>query len=131
MITIWLHGVINDCNMTTCVLNDYKMITYFYFNSKSIWTLQIVVFDMTWHMSCDLIKQVIRHNFNDSNRLIQNDYKSSSKHSFFNFKSYWCKDLPNHEIKHSNVNMRIIQPPPILNRVTLGNIGLKNKFWFV
>jgi hypothetical protein len=38
------------------------------------------------------------------------------------------KDLPNQETRDSNVNMRIIQPPPILNKVTLGNIGLKRKF---
>jgi len=29
MTTKGLHGVVNDCNMTTYVLNDYKMITYF------------------------------------------------------------------------------------------------------
>jgi hypothetical protein len=49
MTTIWLHGVVNNCNMTTCVLNDYKMIIYFFL---SMWTLHIVVLDTTWHMSC-------------------------------------------------------------------------------
>jgi hypothetical protein len=49
MTTIWLHGVVNDYNMTTCVMNDYKMTTYFYL---SMWTLHIVVLDTTWHMLC-------------------------------------------------------------------------------
>jgi hypothetical protein len=52
MTIIWLHDVVNDYNMITCVLNDYKMSTYFYFTCKSMWTLHIVVLDTTWDMSC-------------------------------------------------------------------------------
>jgi hypothetical protein len=40
--------VLNDYNMTTCVLHDYKMITYFYL---SMWTIHIIVLYTTWHMS--------------------------------------------------------------------------------
>jgi hypothetical protein len=56
MTTIWLHGVVNDCNMTICVSNDYKTTTYFYFNCKSMWTLHIVVLHMTWYMSCWVVE---------------------------------------------------------------------------
>jgi len=44
-----LKLVLNDNNMITCVVNDYKMTTYFYL---SMWTIHIVVLDKTWHMSC-------------------------------------------------------------------------------
>jgi hypothetical protein len=39
-----LNLVLNDCSMTTCVLNDYRMTTYFYL---SIWTLYIMFLDTT------------------------------------------------------------------------------------
>jgi hypothetical protein len=42
-----LNLILDDHNMIHGVINDYKMITYFYFNCKSMWTLQIVVFDTT------------------------------------------------------------------------------------
>jgi len=41
--------VLNDYNMITSVINDYKMTTHFYFKCKSMWTLHIIVLDMTWH----------------------------------------------------------------------------------
>jgi hypothetical protein len=84
MTTKGLHGVVNDCNMTTCVLNDYKMTTYFYFKCKSMWTLHISCFghDFT-PCHVELLKQVIHHNSSDHSYLIQYDYKYSCKLSCF------------------------------------------------
>jgi hypothetical protein len=61
-----LNLVLNNYNMIICVINYYNMITcaqmiikwlhlFIYFKCKSIWTLHIVVLDMTWHhvmLSC-------------------------------------------------------------------------------
>jgi len=71
--------VLNDYNMITCVITNYKMAMYFYFKCKS---RHIFGHNLT---PCDveLFEQVVRHDYNDHNHLMQYDYKSNCRHNFF------------------------------------------------
>ncbi len=80
-------GLGNECpipsyDIINLVLNDYNMISYFKFESKSTWTLHIMIFDIPCHV--ELSRQVVWHNSSDHSHLIQYNYKSSCKHSHLN-----------------------------------------------
>jgi hypothetical protein len=83
-------GLGDECSIPSydiihLVLNDYNMITYFYFKCKSTWTLHIMIFDITWyHVMLNCLGKLFGHNSSDHSHLIQYNYKSSCKHIHLN-----------------------------------------------
>jgi hypothetical protein len=71
-----LNLVLIDYNMTACVLNDYKMTTYFYLNLTHVNITHSSFGHNLTPCHVELFKQIVWHDFNDHSQLIQYDYKS-------------------------------------------------------